>query len=1816
MPKATEIRQVCQAGKDRDPGWYRIHRRLSIHVTALLVDTPITMNQVSLLMMGMAATGAALLTSHQLWVNALGGVCLYLSFVLDKVDGEIARYRGLQAPIGILLDRFHHRLMEPLVFLALGWREWQSTHSVMPLFAALATMLAANIVEEVQHLPAYIAAKHARETRDWPSPDVAGPPRWLERVAGVMRSLKTFRTFITVVPLALGAIFAEALSGRPVITWLLLTSAVALWVYVVFQAFYYANGGLDAKMAEHTESLPPLPPLPPRLRSERPAPAPSRTPTLSLVSSGRHPRGQGQPGPAGRTLLVLLALGVCAGRSSAATYYVDNSTASCSNTGAGTQSQPYCTISAALAARGVAGNTILVKPGIYPETVTLPASGTSANPLVIRAFSGPVIVDGADDFSATNKWTNTTGNIWRASTVNWSPKQVFADGARLTITTANTNSIPAGTFKYVSGSGLYVNLGVSGNPGTHDMKVGRRNYAIVLSGKSWITIDGLTATRTEDRGVYISNASNDIQFINGKVSFANKYGIYFSEGARARIANCVVTDNANHGIILTTGATECVVENNESARNAVPGSRSANGLYMYGTTNSIIRNNRWHDNQDTGQHFQSASNNNVSYNNISWANGDHGYDHLGATGTFHTNDVSFGNYKDGFSIEGGATGTRLYNCISVDNGISTGEYDLWVSNDSKTGFTSNDNMFWNSTSAPPVRYGSSTYSSVATYASASGQDSRSKQQDPRFVDAASGNFHPSPGSPAIDNGNSSVANWPATDAEGNARVDDPASSNVGLGPVNYADRGALEFQINGLAPVADLLADPALANAPALVTLDASSSFDPDGSIVSYEFDFGDGVSTAPQAGPIAMHTYTAGTYHAIVEVTDDMGLNARDTVVVIVNALPVAALTATPSSGKAPLTVNLNAGGSTDADGGIVSYRFDFGDGVTLGPQGGSTASHLYGSGTWKVQVTVTDTRGATDTLNTALTVTVGPPNVPPTAAMTLSPTSGQAPLAVTANASGSSDPDGGIVSYQFTFADTIVVGPQAGSSATRTLGAGMNRVSVVVTDTDGATASFTDSLLVIPPAPDQPPVVVAPPTATVAEGGTLSLAITASDPDGQALTSLDADLSQLPSGNDASFVADQNFTSGTLTWHPTFAHAGTYSVTFTAGNALTGQASTEVTVTPVDRAPVVSGPTVVSGPVEQLVSFSIAAADPDGDAIATLTADWSSLPGGNDAAFSPGSGNTSGTFTWTPGALDTGSFVVTFQATNALSGSLTTSVRIGVADVAPDVVAAATAQATENAPFSFVVTASDPNGDPIASMVADLSGLPAANNAVFTPAANNLGGTLTWTPTFADSGSYVVRFMASNALADTATTVVNVANVDRAPIVTAPVNAGGPALTNLTINVTAVDPDGDVITSLAANMSQLPAGHTATFTLSGGAAAGLFSWTPASTEQGVYDITFTGSNALSGQATTRLTVTAPNQAPTAVLGLTPSIGNAPLLVTASGSGSTDPEGAALTYRFDFGDGTIVGPQSSPTATHTFAAGTWTVQLTVTDPLGAIHSTSATVTASAAGPGPNLVTNPSFESNSNGWNSYSGGVLLRVAGGYDGAWAMQVTGGVVGSSFGLNDSPNWVAVTPSVGTRYRFTAWVRSASSVGSAKLLVREYQGGTKIGGTTTSPLVPLTTAWQMVTVDHVVQQAGTTLDFQIADQVVVANEVFLSDNVSIYIIPPSQPAALMAGAEDAITTGPSLQFGAWVTPSVVRADATLSFVTTRPGAVRADLFDASGRLVRSLVNDADVAPGMHRIPVDGRSDRGDRLESGMYFFRVQATERTAVGKLVFTR
>jgi PKD repeat protein len=94
------------------------------------------------------------------------------------------------------------------------------------------------------------------------------------------------------------------------------------------------------------------------------------------------------------------------------------------------------------------------------------------------------------------------------------------------------------------------------------------------------------------------------------------------------------------------------------------------------------------------------------------------------------------------------------------------------------------------------------------------------------------------------------------------------------------------------------------------------------------------------------------------------------------VNQAPLASFSAAPTTGNAPLTVSFNGSASSDPDGAIVAYNWDFGDGAVAS---GSAASHVYSTpGTYTARLTVTDNQGASGANTVAIQVSASVPTIP----------------------------------------------------------------------------------------------------------------------------------------------------------------------------------------------------------------------------------------------------------------------------------------------------------------------------------------------------------------------------------------------------------------------------------------------------------------------------------------------------------------------------------------------------------------------------------------------------------------------------------------------------------------------------------------------------------------------------------------------------------------------------------------------------------------------------------------------------------------------
>jgi PKD repeat protein len=336
------------------------------------------------------------------------------------------------------------------------------------------------------------------------------------------------------------------------------------------------------------------------------------------------------------------------------------------------------------------------------------------------------------------------------------------------------------------------------------------------------------------------------------------------------------------------------------------------------------------------------------------------------------------------------------------------------------------------------------------------------------------------------------------------------------------------------------------------------------------------------------------------------------------VNQSPVAAFSANCTG----LTCSFNATSSVDPDGDITNYSWNFGDSTT---GSGVSTSHAYGTGaSFIVTLTVTDDNFATG--NTNQQVNPIAPNQAPTASFTFNCST----TTCSFDGSGSSDPDGSIISYSWLFEAGK---PGTGANPSYTFPTtGTYRVFLTVTDNEGATG-FTSKDVVT--ANQSPVAIFAAPVCAL-----LSCSV-----DGSASTDSD--------GTIAAYSwdwGDGSVTSGSSSSHA-YAAGGSYTVTLTVTDNLGATDSASQPASPaLNQAPVASFATPTCMNLTCTVDGS-SSADNDGS-ITNYAWNWGD--GVTTAGVSPAATSATASHTYTT----PGTYTITLTVTdNDAAGATATA-------------------------------------------------------------------------------------------------------------------------------------------------------------------------------------------------------------------------------------------------------------------------------------------------------------------------------------------------------------------------------------------------------------------------------------------------------------------------------------------------------------------------------------------------------------------------------
>ena len=827
--------------------------------------------------------------------------------------------------------------------------------------------------------------------------------------------------------------------------------------------------------------------------------------------------------------------------------------------------------------------------------------------------------------------------------------------------------------------------------------------------------------------------------------------------------------------------------------------------------------------------------------------------------------VTIASFGPGISVGGGTSGAAgpvtvsgdnlATASISVDPTAATGQRTVSITTNDQIAAASNA-MTVAAALVPPVANAGGPYSGFAT-------------QSITFTSAGSSD----------PNGLALTYAWDFGDgATSSTQSPSHAYSKAGTFAVKLtvSDSGGLATSATTTATIAALAAPvpsiggPYAGQTGQSISFDASASTDPNKSVLTYAWNFGDG---SQGSGSTVKHSYAkAGKYTVTLTLSDGYKQTAAATTTATITnpAQPPLANAGGPYNGFATQSIAFTSAGSSDPNGLSLSYAWSFGDGATSPV---ANPSHAYSKpGTYTVNLAVSDSTGLSGSATAmAIISTLGVPTV-----SIGGPYSGQTGQSIIFNASASTDPNKSPLTYAWSFGDGS---ESSGATAKHSYAkAGKYAVTLTLTDTYNQTSTATTTATITNPA--QPPVANAGGPYTGFSGSAVAFTgAVSTDPNGLALTY-------------AWEFGDGAQGSGVSPSH-TYLKAGNYTVKLTVSDStgLSGSANTTATISTLS-APVanIGGP--YTGKTGQSIAFDASAStDPNKSA---LTFAWNF-----------GDGSQASGAKVTHSYAKAGKYTVTLTLNDTYNQTTTATTTATITNPAQQPIA--------NPGGPYLGT----TGQPIAfngSASTDPNGLSLTYAWDFGDGSTGTG--VSPSHSYGTAGTYTVKLTVSDSSGLSASASTN-ATVTAPTKLTA--NPGGPYTG---IVGTAVQFNG--------SGSSDPKNETLTYAWDfgdGNQGAGVKP-SHAYVQPGAYTVTLSVTN--TDKATASATAKANISLALAAVLNGPYQGNVNQVISFDGSASTAPSNDPLTYVWTFGDGATAATSS---ATHAYTkAGTFNVKLTVTD--------------------------------------------------------------------------------------------------------------------------------------------------------------------------------------------------------------------------------------------------------------------------------------------
>lgn len=193
-----QLREICQEPRRPFDTWHGLHiaRPISLYITIVFLKLGLSANTATFLLLASGLLSALIFVLGSRVAFLLGAILLQLWYILDHVDGEIARYHKEVSLTGVYFDRISHYIVHPLIFCVLGIGLFLRLGRVVPLVIGGCAAFSAILLDAVHDVSELVSLQKTKAAHN--SGLVALRTHPSRRAFSLLHKLCTFPVIIDV----------------------------------------------------------------------------------------------------------------------------------------------------------------------------------------------------------------------------------------------------------------------------------------------------------------------------------------------------------------------------------------------------------------------------------------------------------------------------------------------------------------------------------------------------------------------------------------------------------------------------------------------------------------------------------------------------------------------------------------------------------------------------------------------------------------------------------------------------------------------------------------------------------------------------------------------------------------------------------------------------------------------------------------------------------------------------------------------------------------------------------------------------------------------------------------------------------------------------------------------------------------------------------------------------------------------------------------------------------------------------------------------------------------------------------------------------------------------------------------------------------------------------------------------------------------------------------------------------------------------------------------------------------------------------------